>query len=439
MGWSYPEISLEDLMKLIINFTDMLILASGYQSTGRLAHWDSHNIKRSFQWAVFLENVAKGLTSSSDYRDCVKELNAALSELKSSPHFPQQGLAHLSCSTLGRARDLLLTHLIQTLPLRDSHLKAIMAATVETDFNKLQRIHSDCLDVYIDKLMRIPSKSLNLSVSRNFTEESKISSHDAGPSGEHVNWVDGDFSVSAIQQLGTRQLAVSCLSAVENGLQNLWKTIEPSMCDELGNISNSRPINHSAGIIAEQLPVSSVVWNHWKLRSLSYMLDKRTIRLLSGASLICSMPEGQWSQMLERLNISAEGDNLCETIELLLLGRIADKWSSIIEHLMSVSYETHTITRLFHEVFNLPWRKSQKLFLNEEKNVVHYLEVLLSRQLNQLWKLSPVVAAVAIPSRSQLFRSYLHELEGQFRENSLATRCCSCTADSLEHRECRSL
>lgn len=58
MGWSYPEISIEDLMKLIKNYIDMLILASGYQSTGRLANWDSNNIKRSFQWALFLENVS---------------------------------------------------------------------------------------------------------------------------------------------------------------------------------------------------------------------------------------------------------------------------------------------------------------------------------------------------------------------------------------------
>lgn len=58
MGWSYPDISIEDLMKLIKNFIDMMILASGYQSTGHLANWDPDNIKRSFQWALFLQNVS---------------------------------------------------------------------------------------------------------------------------------------------------------------------------------------------------------------------------------------------------------------------------------------------------------------------------------------------------------------------------------------------
>ncbi|KAI3449816.1 hypothetical protein Pfo_006481 [Paulownia fortunei] len=404
MGWSYPELSMEDLMKLIKNFIDMLILASGYQSTGRLAHWDSHNIKKCFQWAVFIENVSKDLTSSGDYQDSVKELDAALFELTSNPHFPQ-GLAHLSCTTLGRAREILLEHLIHTLPLRESHLKAIVTASVEMDFSKLKRIDNDCLNVYLEKLMRIPSKGVNLSESRNFMEVSNIPSPDAVPTGKLDNWVDGDFSVSAIQQLGKRQLAVSCLSAVETGLENLWKTIRQSMHDELGNTSNSEPIKHSACLILEELPVESIVWNCWRSRSLSYMLDKRTIRLISGASLICSVPEGQWTQMFERLNISAETDDLCETIELLLLGCIADRWSGLIEHLMSVSYESLTFSRLYHEVFNLPLGKSLNLCLKEglmnskEKSVVDYLEVFLSSQLNQLWKLSPVLAAVAIPSR----------------------------------------
>ncbi|KAK4418432.1 hypothetical protein Salat_2256000 [Sesamum alatum] len=462
MGWSYPQISLEDLMKLIKNFVDMVILAYGYQSTGRLAHWDSHNIKKSFQWAIFLENVsgllplsvrltvswyfevAKGLTSSGDYQDSVKELDAALIELTSNPHFPQ-GLAHLSCTTLCRAREFLLEHLIHALPLRESQLKAIMTASVEMDFSKLQRNENDCVDVYLERLMRIPSEGLNLSESRNFMEGPKITYPGAVPSEKHDNAVDCNFSVSAIQQLGKRKLAVSCCSVVETGLENMWRTIGQRIHDELGSASNSERIEHSACSIAEELPVEAIVWNRWRSRNLSYMLHNRTIRLVSGANLIFAAPEGQWAKIFGQLNISADSDDLCETIELLLLGCIADRWSALIEHLMSVSYESLTISRLYHEVFNLPLGKSLHLFLKEsfvnpkEKSVVDYLEVLFRSQLKLLWQLSPVLAAVAIPSWSQLFRSYLRELEGQFRGNSLATRRCSCIADAMDHRECGSL
>ncbi|KAL9168910.1 hypothetical protein ABFS82_04G045300 [Erythranthe guttata] len=442
MGWSYPESSMADLIKLIETFIDMLILASGYQSSGRLAHWDSHNIIKCFHWALFLENVSKKLTSSIDYEASVKELDAALYELTCNPHFPQ-GLARLSCSTLGRSRDLLLEHLVLTLPLRDSHLKAIMSASVEMDFSK--RLDNDCVDVYVEKLMRIPLNAPSLSESGNFVVDSNIPYQDAVRSGRRDDLSDVEFSASVVRQLGRRQLSVSCSSAVETGLEKLSKIIGQSMNDEVECTSNTEPRKHSACQIAEELPVDSVIWSGWRSKSLSYMLDKRTIRLLSGASLIFSAPEDQWAQTFKRLDTSAENDDTCEIIELLLLGCIADGWSALIEHLMSVSYDSPTVSMLYHQVFNLQPGNSVNLPLKglvnpKEKSVVEYLEVLLSRQLNQLWKLSPVLAAVAIPSWSQLFRSYLHELEGQIRGTCTATRYCSCRVDAaehiVEHREC---
>ncbi|KAL1539634.1 hypothetical protein AAHA92_24091 [Salvia divinorum] len=302
MGWSYPEIAIEDLMKLIKSYIDMLILASGYQSTGCLANWDSNNIKRSFQWALFLEDVMKVLLSSADYEESVKELDALLHELTSDPTFPQD-LAHLSCAMLVRAKDLMLEHLIHTFPLRESHLKAITTASVEMDISNLKRRESNGLDVYLEKLMLLPSNGPNLNESRNFEE--------------HDNWGDGDFSVTTIQKLGIRQSAVSCSIVAEAGLENIWKTLRTKMHDELRSTSKSEPLKQPT--IGEELPLESDYWNRWRARSLSYMLDKRTIRILSGASLIFSAPEGQWTQVLERLNLPAQNDDISEMIELLVL------------------------------------------------------------------------------------------------------------------------
>lgn len=58
--------------------------------------------------------------------------------------------------------------------------------------------------------------------------------------------------------------------------------------------------------------MDSSVWSQWKLRSLSYLTDKRTIRLVSGANLIFSAPKGQWEQMFQRLAISAGDDEMSE-------------------------------------------------------------------------------------------------------------------------------
>ncbi|XP_074360499.1 uncharacterized protein LOC141700693 [Apium graveolens] len=152
MGWSHPYISLDDLIKLIKGFVDILILASGYQSTGDFAHWDSNNIKNAFKWAIFFENVISQLCCLNDQQESLKELDVALSKMKSSPHFPL-GLEQLSFTTLGRAREFVLEHLIRALPLREAHLRALMTEIIEVDLDDISRVESDPLNIYLDELM----------------------------------------------------------------------------------------------------------------------------------------------------------------------------------------------------------------------------------------------------------------------------------------------
>lgn len=66
-----------------------------------------------------------------------------------------------------------------------------------------------------------------------------------------------------------------------------------------------------------------ITWNHWKSRNLSYFLDKRTIRLVSGASLIFSAPKVQWIQVFQGLIISAKSsdNDFSETIVSWLISR----------------------------------------------------------------------------------------------------------------------
>lgn len=142
-------------------------------------------------------------------------------------------------------------------------------------------------------------------------------------------------------------------------------------------------LSHLVFRIVEQL-VGFLTWNRWKSKSLTYFLDKRTVRMVSGASMIFSAPKVQWIQVFERLNISTESsdDDFCETVvrllntlckifhgsyrfsessislpllkqELLLLGCITSRWTYLIEHLMSISYNSKTISEQYQEVFNL--------------------------------------------------------------------------------------
>lgn len=42
------------------------------------------------------------------------------------------------------------------------------------------------------------------------------------------------------------------------------------------------------------------------MKTLTYLLDKQTIRLVSGASMIFSAPKIQWIQVFEQLDTSSE-------------------------------------------------------------------------------------------------------------------------------------
>ena len=64
----------------------------------------------------------------------------------------------------------------------------------------------------------------------------------------------------------------------------------------------------------EERPVEPAVWSQWKLRSLSYLLNKRTIRLVSGAALLFSAPKQQWIQVIERMAVLADTDEFYEKI-----------------------------------------------------------------------------------------------------------------------------
>jgi Fanconi anemia group F protein (FANCF) len=59
MAWSHPDISIEDLLSLIKAFLDMLVLASGYQSSGLTARWDPQNVTKSIRWGLFFEEVSE--------------------------------------------------------------------------------------------------------------------------------------------------------------------------------------------------------------------------------------------------------------------------------------------------------------------------------------------------------------------------------------------
>jgi len=61
-----------------------------------------------------------------------------------------------------------------------------------------------------------------------------------------------------------------------------------------------------------------LIWKQWRAKCLSYLLDERTIRILSGASLIFKAPKEQWMKVFEPLKSFEES---CQNglVEIMVL------------------------------------------------------------------------------------------------------------------------
>lgn len=159
-----------------------------------------------------------------------------------------QGLAQLSSTTLSRARNFVLEHLIHTLPLRDAHLRAFLTATIEMDLDELQRTENDSLNVYLDKLMLQNTPFDPVSDGRYFMQESRISFPEVVHSQIAEYGTNGISSMLSIQEITRRQLAVSCISSAETGLDILSKSLTQSNWDELGNILLKKKLKQLPGL-----------------------------------------------------------------------------------------------------------------------------------------------------------------------------------------------
>lgn len=432
-------------MKLMKGFVDIILLASGYQSSALLAHWDAQNIKKAFHWGSFFQNVLKHMSSSDVYQESIKELDAALCQMKSNPYFPQ-GLANLSCDTLSRARSFVLAHLLQTLPLRDSHLKAFLTAVIKMELEMISESNHDCLSVYLNKL-KPQNPQLDLVLERRgFVKDSMVLSEEISQTVRFGRSTDDDLTKLTLQEVFKRQSAVSCISTLETGLDVLSNAIRCSSGTESDSsfLEEQLKLDGAPSSVGEIEQLADfVTWNHWKSKMVSYFLDKRTIGLVSGASMMFSAPKMQWLQVLERLNTSADcnDDGSSEIVELLLLGCIASKWNCLIEYTTSISYLSATISKLYYEVCMLIGRaqgfhSSERATNSKESDILEYLARLLGDRLPLLWKQSPILVAVAIPFWSPLLRLYLSEIETQFKGDSSAQRCCSCIQDRKQHKDC---
>ncbi|KAJ3691536.1 hypothetical protein LUZ61_020700 [Rhynchospora tenuis] len=417
MAWSHPDISIDDLLSLIKAFVDMLVLASGYQSSALPANWDPHNVTKAIRWGLFFEHVIKGLRETSDYEGSVKELDAALADLASDPLFPK-GLRCISSETLSEARVLVLEHFLNSNPLSASHLSALLLSAIELDKDYVSKLDNHSRRDYIDKLTS-QMENLNLMPRKEGTPNGHSSINEENP--KFVGILP--FLTEGI--LRRREL-VSCMSSCEKVLDafiNSCQGLDP-------------PVSPGRSEMVEEF----LGWKQWRSRFLSYMLNKRTIKMLSGANLIFSAPKEQWMKVFEH-SINSSEENFLEVMEICLLGIVTKRWNSFVEAFISQVCDFVPVSAQFSKVCNFlqgnPSKNNPRDITmdSEEKDILDYVTVSLTNQLHKLWLMQPFLISTAIPPWCPLFKIYMSELENQF-DGTTRIRC-DCTRDENQlHQRC---
>ncbi|CAN6245646.1 unnamed protein product [Urochloa humidicola] len=425
MGWAHATVAMEEVLGLVRGFVGVLVLAGGCTSSGAAATWSSDEVKKALRWALFFEEVFKDLRESGHYEDSAGELDAALAELTSNPEFPK-GLVGVRSETLSTARLLVIRHFLKVKAMSVENFAALLEAVVEMDIDGIcaSGVHNACHEYAESVLVMNSSCATQI---RNGC--------DIGPLYAE-SMVHSRVLVKEFLE-GLDSASCSCLA--ERGLGTLLNSVKKNSLDDASNNLCASPIPKTTLMIEEFL-----VWKQWRAKCFSYLLEERTIRILSGANLIFKAPKEQWMKVFEPLKSFEEScqKGLVEIMELCFLGLISRRWNPLIEGFMSHSFCFVPISKQYTDLHQLLQGTSQdkcqdKLLDLEEKDILEYASQSLRGKPSILWVLPPVLTAAAIPPWSTLFQIYLTQIDKQLHGAPPADRKCCCRGDGIDqHHNC---
>ncbi|XP_015689494.1 uncharacterized protein LOC102713987 [Oryza brachyantha] len=429
MGWAHETVAMEEVLALVRSFVDVLVLAGGSTSSGSAAAWRSGDVKKAFQWALFFEEVFKNLRDIGRYDDSARDLDAALVELTSSPNFPK-GIEDLRSKTLSRARELVVKHFLKTTSV--DNLGAVLEAVVEMDIDGI------CPSGERDVCQEYVRSILDMNLSRLMLKRNAC---DVGhpPSSEICEESLLGNSQILLKELQKKLDTSLCISLAERGLSTLLKSMKNNSFDDAGSTSCTPATAWKTQIIDK-----FILWKQWRAKCLSYLLNERTIRIISGTKLIFNAPKEQWIGLFGPLKVSADSyqSGLIEVMEICLLGLAARQWNSLIESFMSHTFSFFPISKQYADLRQLLQGTAQdvcedKLLGFKEIDIFEYVRQSLESKPYILWLLPPVLTAAAMPPWSSLFKIYLVEIDKQFDEAASIDRKCKCRGDGIDqHQNC---
>ncbi|XP_062221582.1 uncharacterized protein LOC133920943 isoform X2 [Phragmites australis] len=401
MGWAHPAVAMEEVLGLVRGFVDVLVLAGGRTSSGSAATWSSDEVKKALRWALFFEEVFKDLRDSGQYEHSANELDAALVDLTSSPEFPK-GLADVRSETLSMASMLVIRHFLKPKTMSVENFGALLEAVVEMDIDGICAggVHTACQE-YVKSILDMDLPSLTRTT--NTCDVGLPTSSDE----LYAQSMPMGYSWILVKEFLKGLDSASCTSLAERGLEILLNSVKKNSSDDARNKLCAPSIPKTSQMIDE-----FVLWKQWRAKCLSYLLDERTVRIVSGARLIFRAPKEQWMRVFEPLKGSTES---CQSdlVEIM--------YADLHQLLQGASRD----------------KCQEKLIDLEEKDILEYARQSLQSKPYIFWLLPPVLTAAVTPPGSTLFEIYLAEIDKQFHEAAPANQKCNCRGDQIEqHHSC---
>ncbi|VAI62895.1 unnamed protein product [Triticum turgidum subsp. durum] len=366
---------MEEVLALVPGFVDILVLAGGRASSGAAAAWRPADVQKALRWALFFEEAGADVL-----------LRAA------------QGLVDMRSETLSAATELVIKHFLKAETTSVENIRAVLEAVVGMDINGIGASGGcDACQEYVNAILNMDLSGLPRT-----------------KSGGEVGAPTTGHSRILVNELLERLDSASCISLAERGLGTLLDSVKKNSFSDPG----SPVISRKSQIIDQFL-----LWKQWRGRCLSYLLDERTVRIVSGSSFIFSAPKEQWMKVFEPLRVSVDScqSGLVEVMEICLLGLISRRWDPLIESFVSHAFSSLPISKQYadlHQLLQGTYRGEcpDKILNLKENDILEYARQSLESKPHVLWLLHPVLTAAAIPPRSTLFEIYLAEIDKQFDE-----------------------
>ncbi|XP_037454010.1 uncharacterized protein LOC119324329 isoform X1 [Triticum dicoccoides] len=407
---------MEEVLALVPGFVDILVLAGGRASSGAAAAWRPADVQKALRWALFFEEVFRNLRDSGQYEESAREFDAGLAELASSPGFPK-GLVDMRSETLSAATELVIKHFLKAETTSVENIRAVLEAVVGMDIDGIGASGGrDACQEYVKSILNMDLSGLPRT-----------------KSGGEVGAPTTGHSRILVNELLERLDSASCISLAERGLRTLLDSVKKNSFSDPGS-----PVICRKSQIIDQF----LLWKQWRGRCLSYLLDERTVRIVSGSSFIFSAPKEQWMKVFEPLKVSVDScqSGLVEVMEICLLGLISRRWDPLIESFVSHAFSSLPISKQYadlHQLLQGTYRGEcpDKILNLKENDILEYTRQSLESKPHVLWLLHPVLTAAAIPPRSTLFEIYLAEIDKQFDEAVSTERKCNCRRYGIEQHD----